>query len=68
MWNTEIDSLYFLGSLFNESNSRIQFIAITKVDVGPNVFNISIRNLFVDIWVLRFVIHGDESIAILADP
>jgi hypothetical protein len=45
MFNIELNSFRSLISKLVETNSSLLFNTITVIDVSPNTFNISIRNI-----------------------
>lgn len=66
MRNCKYLTFGFQMALFYKRNSLILFIAVTKVDISPNSFDVSVSSLLEDIWVLCFIVSCDESIASLA--
>lgn len=61
-------ALDFSFTILDESGGLFDLTAIAEIDVGPNAFDVSVGNCFVDVWVRGLVIHRDEGVAILAQP
>jgi hypothetical protein len=68
MLNWEFYSLQFLGTVLDESDCQIFFVAVTEVNIGPNTLDIAVRNQLIDVRIFRFIIQGDECVSVLPNP